>query len=441
METSKASIRRLEPFIAGGALILLLVGCVLVLRPFLSALMWAVVLAFALYPLQRLFTGWFRGSRTLAACLVTLTVALVLAGPVVWIGFSLAEDGKELAQETRKWFETLPDEAPEWVASVPVVGAELSGYWKNVTDGRRQWLEQLEKASRDPVAPRPRIVSENGGELQVDERPPPLPPEVAVADELKVKNDSPQLVLLIGRFLGRAQSGLIAVGKAVGNGVMLVLVSAFLAFFLLRDAEMLAERIGLLVDRLTAGRGKRLMQVAGITVKGVIYGILGTALVQALVAGVGFGIAGVPGAVLLGVLTFFVAVVPFGPPVVWVPATVWLFSQGRPGWGLFMVLWGVLGISGVDNVLRPMLISQGSKLPFLLIFCGVVGGALAFGLVGVFLGPTLLAVAFRLIEEWLVFPGGEAAVVETTVAAAPETVVPAGEAWTEKGAQRPDDLR
>ena len=404
---------------------LLLVGCVLVLKPFLSALMWAVVLAFALYPLQRLFTGWFRGSRTLAACLVTLTVALVLAGPVVWIGFSLAEDGKELAIETRKWFETLPDEAPEWVASVPLVGVELSGYWKNVTDGRRQWLEQLEKASREPVAPRPRIVSENGGGGQVDELPPPLPP--AVAEELKERNDSPQLVLLIGRFLGRAQSGLIAVGKAVGNGVMLVLVSAFLAFFLLRDAEVLAERIGLLVDRLTAGRGKRLMQVAGVTVKGVIYGILGTALVQALVAGVGFGIAGVPGAVLLGVLTFFVAVVPFGPPLVWVPATVWLFSQGRPGWGLFMVLWGVLGISGVDNVLRPMLISQGCKLPFVLIFCGVVGGALAFGLVGVFLGPTLLAVAFRLIEEWLVSPDEDAAVVEAAVAATPETVVPTGE--------------
>lgn len=402
VEASKASKRKLEPFIAGVALLLLLVGCVMVLKPFWSALMWAVVLAFALYPLQRLFTRWFRGSRTLAACLVTLTVALVLAGPVVWIGFSLAEDGKELAGATRKWFEELPDETPEWVASLPVIGTELSGYWGKFTDSRRQWLEELEKASREPAVPRPRIVTENGGELQVHDSPAPLPPEVNASETPKSKADSPQVVRLMGRFLGQAQSGLIAVGKAVGNGVLLVLVSAFLAFFLLRDAEVLGERIGVLVDRLTAGRGKHLMQVAGVTVKGVIYGILGTALVQALVAGAGFGIAGVPGAVLLGVLTFFVAVIPFGPPVVWVPATIWLFSQGRPGWGLFMVLWGVFGISGVDNVLRPLLISQGSKLPFVLIFCGVVGGALAFGLVGVFLGPTLLAVAFRLIEEWLV---------------------------------------
>lgn len=419
MEIIKSPRRKLEPFIAGVALLLLLVGCVVVLRPFWSALMWAVVLTFALYPLQKRFTRWFRGSRTWAACLVTLTVAVVLAGPVVWIGFSLAEDGKELAGATGKWFEKLPDEAPAWVEDVPVVGVEEVDYWKAFAEGRRKWIEQLEKASRDPVAPRPHIVSEDGGELHEDDRPAPLPPDLAAAETAKTRAESPQVIQQIGRLLGRAQSGLIAVGKAVGNGVVLVMVSAFLAFFLLRDADLLAERIGMLVDRLTAGRGKRLMQVAGVTVKGVIYGILGTALVQALVAGVGFWIAGVPGAVLLGVLTFFVAVIPFGPPVVWVPAAFWLYSQDRPGWCLFMVLWGVFGISGVDNVLRPYLISQGSKLPFVLIFCGVVGGAIAFGLVGVFLGPTLLAVAFRLIEEWLVLPGSEENVPPKAAEAAP----------------------
>jgi predicted PurR-regulated permease PerM len=132
----------------------------------------------------------------------------------------------------------------------------------------------------------------------------------------------------------------------------------------------------------------------------VIYGILGTAVVQALVAGLGFWIAGVPGAVLLAVLTFFFAVVPFGPPLIWLPASFWLFAQNEPGYGVFMLLWGFLGISSVDNFLRPFLISQGNKMPFALIFCGVIGGALAFGLVGVFMGPTLLAVTFRLIKEW-----------------------------------------
>jgi predicted PurR-regulated permease PerM len=179
-----------------------------------------------------------------------------------------------------------------------------------------------------------------------------------------------------------------------------VLISAFLTFFLLRDAPVLAARLAVAVERLAGERGQHLIKVAGDTVRGVIFGILGTAIAQALVAGLGFWIAGVPGAVLLSVLTFFFAVVPFGPPLIWLPAALWLFAQDRPGMGVFMLIWGGLVISGVDNFLRPSLISQGSKMPFALIFCGVIGGALAFGLVGVFLGPTLLAVAFRLVDEW-----------------------------------------
>lgn len=386
----------------GVALLLLLVGCVVVLRPFLSALMWATVLAFSLYPMQRRFTLWFRGSRTLAACLVTLTLTVLLAGPVVWIGFGLAENGKELTAATRKWFLSMPDEAPPWMSRIPVFGGEMADYWTEFAVGRKHWMDQLEKASQDPP-PRAKIVVENANGVVVDATPAPLPAVAATANG-PVRPESPELVLLLGRSIAWARSWLISVGLAVGDSVVKVLVSAFLAFFMLRDAQVLSERLGVAVDRLTGGRGLHLMNVAGATVKGVIYGILGTALAQAVVAGIGFGIAGVPGAVLLGCLTFFFAVIPFGPPIIWIPAGLWLFSQGSPGWGVFMLLWGFLGISGVDNFLRPYLISQGSKLPFVLIFCGVIGGAIAFGLVGVFIGPTLLAVAFRLIEEWAATP-------------------------------------
>jgi predicted PurR-regulated permease PerM len=394
--------RRIEPLMGGVALLLLLVGCVVVLRPFLSALMWAMVLAFSLYPLQRRFTSWFRGSRTLAACLVTLTLTVLLAGPVVWIGVSLAEDGKALAAATRKWFLSMPDEAPALVSRTPVFGKELADYWVEFAVSRKQWMEKLEQASQDPP-PRAKIVVEKGNELVVDDAPEP-PPVPAQSSNGGSKPESPELIILLGRLIAWARTWLISVGLAVGNGVVQVLVSAFLTFFMLRDGQVLSERMGVAVDHLTGGRGRHLMNVAGATVKGVIFGILGTALAQAVVAGIGFGIAGVPGAVLLGGLTFFFAVIPFGPPVIWIPATLWLFSQGSPGWGMFMLLWGVLGISGVDNFLRPYLISHGSKMPFVLIFCGVIGGAMAFGLVGVFLGPTLLAVTFRLIEEWAVVP-------------------------------------
>jgi predicted PurR-regulated permease PerM len=134
-------------------------------------------------------------------------------------------------------------------------------------------------------------------------------------------------------------------------------------------------------------------------VRGVVYGILGTAFVQGTMAAIGFLIAGVPGAVLLGFNTFVLSAVPVGPPLVWIPAALWLFHRGSTGWGIFMIIWG-MGVSTVDNVVKPLIISRGSATPFLLILIGVIGGAMAFGFIGVFLGPTLLAVAYRVVEDW-----------------------------------------
>ncbi len=389
-----------EPLLGGLALLLLLTGCFFVVRPFLTALMWAVIFAYSLHPMQRLFTSWFRGSRTLAACLVTLTVTLVLVGPVVVIGVSISQDSKDLAIATRNWFMAVPNQAPPWVSQLPVVGTEMASYWTGIAEDRNRWMDQLEKEVKAPP-PRPKIVVETGDGYVVQE--PPLPAkdgnlEVLAAEERKTA--SSHAVEILGRYLAWAQSWLIAAGKTVVQGAAQVLISAFLAFFLLRDAPELAERLVVSVERLAGPRGRHLIKVAGDTVRGVIFGILGTAIVQALVAGLGFWIAGVPGAVLLAVLTFFFAVMPLGPPLIWLPAALWLFAQNKPGLGVFMLLWGFLGISSVDNFLRPYLISHGSKMPFALIFCGVIGGALTFGLVGVFIGPTMLAVAFRLIEEW-----------------------------------------
>jgi predicted PurR-regulated permease PerM len=391
---------KIEPMLGGLAFLLILVGCFFVLRPFMTALLWAMILAYSLHPLQRSFTRWFRGSRTLAACFVTLTLTVLLAGPIFLIGFSIAQDGKDLAQATRKWFLEAPDQAPSWVAQTPLVGKELAVYWSNFAEDRKRWMEQLDKEVKAPPL-RPKIVVETGNELIVTDAPPPLSDGSAEKDGGAVPNqNSPHIVVLLGQFLAWARTGLIAVGLAVGQGVTQILLSAFLAFFLLRDTQVLSARLAVAVDRLAGGRGQHLIKVAGGTVRGVIYGILGTAIAQALVAGLGFWIAGVPGVVLLSVLTFFLAVIPFGPPMIWLPSSLWLFAQHKPGLGIFLLLWGLLGISSVDNFLRPYLISQGSKMPFVLIFCGVIGGALAFGLVGVFLGPTLLAVGFRLIEEW-----------------------------------------
>jgi predicted PurR-regulated permease PerM len=387
--------RRIEPFLAGVALLALLVGVFFVLRPFVTALMWAIVLSYALFPLQRRFTVWLRGSRTLAACLVTLSLTLLLAGPIVLIGLSLAEDAKSLGQATRQWVLEAPETPPPWVGGMPFVGGELESYWGTLVEGRRTWLDQIDtKVERFAANESLVVPSAQDGQPFRDR------PGAAAEDP-----DAPRLVALAGRTIAGARNWLLAAGLAIGNGVIQVLLSGFLTFFLLRDADFLAQRLRVVVDRLAGGaRGRHLIQTAGETVNSVVYGILGTAFVQALLGGIGFAIAGVPGAVLLGVLTFFVAIIPFGPPVVWVPAALWLFFQGSPGWAVFVLVWGAVCISGVDNLLRPFLISQGTNLPFVLIFCGVIGGALAFGLIGVFLGPTLLAVAYRLLEEWSSMP-------------------------------------
>ncbi len=192
---------------------------------------------------------------------------------------------------------------------------------------------------------------------------------------------------------------MLVVGLALGHGLIELALSILIAFFLFRGGSLAAQRLSTAIEWIAGGQGKRLLKVAGDTVRGVVYGILGTAFCQAVMAGIGFLIAGVPGAGFLGFLTFFLSVIPVGPPLIWLPASLWLFHQGSTGWGIFMLIWGV-AVSSVDNFVKPWLISQGSDMPFLLIFLGVLGGALAFGFIGVFIGPTLLAVGYRLVEEW-----------------------------------------
>ena len=196
----------------------------------------------------------------------------------------------------------------------------------------------------------------------------------------------------------------LAQGLALGQGVAQLLLAVFVAFFVYRDGITLAERLSAGVERLAGTQGEALLKLAGGTVKGVVYGILGTALAQGILAGIGFLIAGVPGALLLGLLTFFLSIVPMGPPLLWIPATVWLYLQGHTGMAIFLALWGTLAVSSVDNFLKPYLISQGAAMPFILVLFGVLGGLAAFGFLGVFLGPTLLAVAYSLLRDWTLKP-------------------------------------
>lgn len=337
---------RPDRYLAFAVLALLIVGCLTVLQPFLTALLWAGVLVSTTWPVFMVIDRLVGRRRNVAALLMTLLVTLVVLTPFAVVSFGLVDNARELFAATRALIDGgLPD-APHWLREVPVFGSSAYYYWQGLAHSNARLLQEVQQLS----AP--------GKDWLVN-------------------------------------------GAAIfAKGVMKLSLSIFVAFFLFRDGEKVAEHMRSMVQRLAGERGWKLLQLADGTVTGVVYGILGTALAQGVLASIGFYFAGVPGVLVLGLATFFLSAVPIGPPLVWGAAAFWLYQHGETGWAIFLVLWGTLVVSMVDNVLKPMIVSRGASLPFVLVFLGMFGGVVAFGFIGAFLGPTLLAVGYRLLTEW-----------------------------------------
>ena len=375
-------------------LTLLLLGSFVVLRPFFSAMLWAIVLSFSLWPVHRRLTRWLGDRRTLAALLLTLTIAAAVFVPLMVTVANLAEDARSLVSVGRGMFQAGPPPAPVWLRKTPLIGRRAAIQWEGIAAEIYAVIRERRAAEQAPPPTTAPSATASPASAPSATAPSATAPPTTAPSELR-----PRLRQAVRSFIAWAKSWMLAFGLAIGQGLMQVALSLLLTFFILKDAEALAARLKTMAHRISRDQGIQLLHVAGGTVRGVVYGILGTALVQGLMAGIGFLIAGVPGAALLGLITFFVSVLPMGPPLVWIPAAIWLFNRGSTGWGIFMVIWGV-GVSSIDNVIKPLIISRGSNMPFILILLGVLGGALTFGLIGVFIGPTLLAVAYRLVVEW-----------------------------------------
>jgi predicted PurR-regulated permease PerM len=325
----------------------LLGACLWVLAPFWSALFWAAVLAFASWPLMRGLTHLLRGHTTVAAGVLTLGWMLLVAVPLVWLGFNLADRiSTAMALLKDLQVEGLPP-PPTWLAGVPLFGAQLVELW----------------------------------------------------DALDVQGAA--LFAGLKPYMGEVGNWLVARSAQIGGGVLELALSLVLVFFFYRDGPRMAENARSLLDRLLRGSADHYVELVAGTVQRVVNGVIGTAAAQAVLALIGLLIAGVPGALVLGILTFALSLIPMGPPLVWIPATAWLFWQGDYAMGVFLALWGLVVISGVDNVLKPYLISRGGNLPLVVVLLGVFGGILAFGFMGLFLGPTLLALAYSLIGDWI----------------------------------------
>ena len=338
--------RSIEQILGIGALLLLGIGCIVVLWPFLSALIWAAVLCFSTWPIYTWLERLLGGRRTPAALLMTLIVAAVVVAPFAILVATLADSVATVAQAVNNLLEQGPPAPPAWVAEIPFLGERLALYWQGLAYNAPAFLVELTKLIRPAT-------------------------DIAVAS-----------------------------GAVLGVGLLELALSVFIAFFFYRYGRQMAASVRGSSERIGGTRARRLLLVAGSTVTGVVYGVIGTAIAQGLLAGLGFWIAGVPQALLLGFLTFLLSFVPAAPPLVWGGVALWLFFQGEVGWGIFVAGWGLLLVSSIDNLLRPYLLTQANSLPVLLSFFGFLGGILAFGFIGVFLGPVLLAVGYTLFLEW-----------------------------------------
>jgi len=248
----------------------------------------------------------------------------------------------------RGFLDQGPFELPDFIRNIPLLGPQLDSYWHLLQDSREE------------------------------------------------------LVSLAKRLAEPSKNMLVAFGGAAGEGLFQILVAVFVAFFFFRDGERVAATLQSGIGRLAGSeQGQALVNTAQNTVKGVVYGLIGTAIAQSLVALVGFLIAGVPGAVLLSALVFILSFIPMGPVLIWGGVAAWFYYHGEQGWAIFMVVYGVAIISSVDNFIKPILISRTSSMSLLPVVLGVFGGALAFGFIGIFVGPVLLALALNMSAKWL----------------------------------------
>jgi len=328
----------------------LILGIVLltfsVLQPFIVPLIWGGILAYVSWPLQQRMERWLRNRAGLAALLTALIVTLIIVVPLVWLILMVrveAVDGYARVQAFLASKPTLPPALRE----LPWVGA-----WAD---------DMLRQLSADPTAIRAQLV-------------------------LTLEQSSVEMSKLIG---------------GVGRNVAKLFFAVLSMYFLLRDGPRLIREARAILTGILGPRVHDYLDAIGATTQAVVYALVLGAIAQGTVAGIGYFFAGVEAPVLMGAITVLIALIPFGAPLVWGSLALWLLVNGDLWHGIFLLIWGLLVVSWVDNLVRPMVISNATRMPFLLVVFGVLGGVLAFGLVGLFIGPVLLAVSLAIWREWL----------------------------------------
>jgi predicted PurR-regulated permease PerM len=324
----------------------LLAAGFVVMQPFLAAITWAAILTYVAWPLHLRVLARLRGHRAWAALVMALLLTLVIGGSLLWAGLLLRSEGMA-AFRTADALLRAGVQVPAPLNQIPWLGPWLQDLLNELSGERIGWGQHLND-----------LAEQWGGHA----------------------------VRWIGDF---------------GLNAMRLGVALLTAFFLFRDGDQLLAQLRRILQGLLGPRVEDYFTAVGDTTRAVVYGLLLAALAQGAMAGLGYWVAGVRAPAFWGAVTAVVALIPFGAALVWGSIGAWLVLQGEVNAGLGLLLWGALAVSWIDNLVRPMVISGVAKIPFLLVLFGVLGGLAAFGFIGLFIGPVILAILLALWREWV----------------------------------------
>src|SRR5262245_12489188 len=325
---------------------LILFACFWIAKPLLFVLVWGALIAIALAPLHRMLARVFGNRPKVAATVMVLVLLALVIFPLSYLPGSFEGITEGLASLTNNWTELKLPPLPAWVSGVPWLGPIISERWTAAASNSRE------------------------------------------------------LLIVVKPYVGPVLQWLATKGGSLGLSILEILLSIILAGVFLVTAEGTTSASHKIANRLGGTSAENLLDVAVRTVRGVAQGVIGTALIQGFLSGIGFVIAGVPFAIALGVLCFGTAMLQIGTWLVWIPVAIWLSYQGETGWTIFTTVLGII-INVLDNVLKPLLIGHGAGIPLWVIFIGVIGGLLSIGLIGIFIGPLIMAAGYSIVVNWL----------------------------------------
>jgi predicted PurR-regulated permease PerM len=346
--TDRIFVRRaVEAAIRIGLVALLVAWCFQIVRPFIVPVVWGIIIAVAVHPGYRRLETALGNHRTIAATLFTLLMLILLIGPTVMLAGTLAESAQGLAAHLTAGNLAIPP--PESIGSWPLIGEPLERFW--------------------------RLASVNAGAALAE-----ITPQIAA----------------FGRWL-------LSTVAELGLGFLQFVLAIVIAGVLLANAQGGGQTARAIATRLAGERGGDYAELGQATVRSVARGILGVALIQSLLAGLGFLAVGVPGAGLLALVCLLLAVVQIGPAVVLIGTVIYVFSTADTFTAAIFLIWSIF-VGLIDNVLKPVLLGRGVKVPMVVIFVGAIGGFLASGIIGLFVGAVVLALSFTLFKAWLTEP-------------------------------------